>query len=280
MPLTDPKRGVAQALSRYRHLHERVVERVKDRVYGLYEPDHVFDISVDDMHFQMSFGNMPIAATIVERIEGRREPETIAAIKAMVRPGARVLELGGAFGYFTTVMAKCAGAEGRVVSVEGTPSNFRILEKNLRRNGLDNVSAHMFFISAAKEGALTFYENARDEFEGAVERLTRGTDGGGDGKGTPVEVPLRRLSKFLQELDFVPTNIFMDIEGFEVDVFEDLGAEWLRKHRPAILFETHSHLYPGLYPAGDRHLDWIKELLADAGYVTRLSAGNLVCLPK
>jgi len=41
-----------------------------------------------------------------------------------------------------------------------------------------------------------------------------------------------RLSSFLNEIGFKPDYVFMDIEGFEVDVFKDFGCDYFVKHRP------------------------------------------------
>ena len=94
--------------------------------YSKYKQNHIFDIVVDDMSFHMTFLDYDLYPEIIARIEGRREPETTATIKSLVRRGGKVLELGGCYGYFTILMAKCTGPGGKIVSIEGTPNNYRI----------------------------------------------------------------------------------------------------------------------------------------------------------
>ena len=60
--------------------------------------DKIYKIDVDDVQFEMGFANYPIGRTILERIEGVREPETTSIIRSVLRPGDRVLELGGCYG--------------------------------------------------------------------------------------------------------------------------------------------------------------------------------------
>src|SRR6267143_348058 len=115
--------------------------------YAKFGPDHIFDIKVDDLSIKLTFLDRPIGNAMVERIQGRREPTTVTAIRALVKPGSKVLELGGCYGYFTYIMASCAGPEGKVVSIEGTPNNYRILQRNIELNNLKNVAVYNLFIT-------------------------------------------------------------------------------------------------------------------------------------
>ena len=87
-----------------------------------------------------------------ERIDGIREPSTISIINSTVKNRSNVLELGGCYGYFTAIMAKCVGKSGKVVSIEGTPNNFKILSKNVEINNLNNVELHQVFLRADEKG--------------------------------------------------------------------------------------------------------------------------------
>jgi len=64
--------------------------------YAKFGPDHIFDIKVDDLSIKLTFLDRPIGNAMVERIQGRREPTTVTAIRALVKPGSKVLELVGA----------------------------------------------------------------------------------------------------------------------------------------------------------------------------------------
>jgi FkbM family methyltransferase len=263
--------AMIQAANRVNHYQTAVMERVRPVFYGAYGKDHVFDIQSDDFRFSMSFQNIELGSTIVQRIEARREPETVAVIKTIVEKGDRVLELGGAYGYFTSIMALCTGETGKVLSVEGIPENYRILKANIERNNLHWVQVHNVFLTAEGEGTLEF-DATTETFEEAFANRGK-ANGASKGK---ISVPSVKLSKLLAENDFAPNRIFMDIEGFEVPVFEDLVASGvLAKHRPTILFETHETLYePG------RGLDYIKDMLRKSGYYFRGLSGNLMCHPE
>ncbi|MDP3276936.1 MAG: FkbM family methyltransferase [Deltaproteobacteria bacterium] len=257
--------------TRYEHYHWALMERLRERLYTSFAENHVFDIKSDDMAFKMTFKDYPLGRTIVERIEARREPETVASIKALVRKGDRVLELGGAYGYFTTIMALCTGETGKVVSIECTPNNFEILKSNMELNNLKHVSLHNVFLTDDDGGTVEFTPSDTD-FYGATDRVEKG-ERAVDSSAKLVQVPTVRLSNLLKEISYKPQRIFMDIEGFEVCVLEDLSRSGVLKEcRPSILFETHEMFYkPG------KGLDYIRDILTSNGYYCRELSGNWMC---
>jgi FkbM family methyltransferase len=238
--------------------------------YSKYGPDHIFDITVDDLSLKMTFLGRNIGNAILERIQGRREPTTVSVIRALVKPGSKVLELGGCYGYFTYIMASCAGAGGQVVSIEGTPNNYRILTRNIELNNLKNVAAYNLFITD-KADHVTYAAGDQDPYQ-AIDRLTKGIT---TGTSANVTVPTVRLSSFLNEIGFAPDYVFMDIEGFEIDVFKDFDREYLLKHRPVIVFEIHKQFYKG-----EDNLDLIKGILSRNNYYYRKDGDNLLCFPN
>ena len=229
--------------------------------------NHRFDVRVDDDALMMSFADYPTDdEAIVERIEGRREPETVSLIRALVRPGASVVELGGCYGYFTLIMSQCAGPTGRVLSVEGTPNNFQILTNNLRQNNAVNVETINAFVTS-KASVVTFDKEDRSPY-GAIDRLDK-SESLSEGQG----VPAIRLSEELTGRGICPDVIFMDIESFELDVIDDLSEGFFDGCRPTLVFELHPRMY-----APGRDVRYIVDTLASAGYVCRRSGRNMIAL--
>ena len=56
-----------------------------------------------------------------------------------VQQGFKVLDVGAYIGVYTLKMAKKAGNQGRVISVEPEEENFRFLLRNIQINGFDNI---------------------------------------------------------------------------------------------------------------------------------------------
>jgi len=93
---------------------------------------------------------------------------------------------------------------------------------------------------------------------GAIDRLLEHRDGGDPAS---VSVPTIRLSSFLEKIRSDPDYVFMDIEGFEIEVFKDFSARYFSRHRPVIIFEIHESIY-----RAEENLDFIKEILLKNRY--------------
>jgi FkbM family methyltransferase len=64
-----------------------------------------------------------------------------ALYERCIRRGETVVDCGANVGYFTLIFARRVGPGGRVFAFEPEPGNFRLLERNIARNGYRNVTA-------------------------------------------------------------------------------------------------------------------------------------------
>jgi FkbM family methyltransferase len=69
------------------------------------------------------------------------EPVVTAYLRDTVKPGQNAIDIGAHIGYFTLIMSKLVGDSGRVFAFEPEPSNFDLLQTNLRLNRTRNVLA-------------------------------------------------------------------------------------------------------------------------------------------
>jgi FkbM family methyltransferase len=264
------KRVGRKGLKKYLGLHRYIMEKQKSYQYSKFKPGHVFDVQVDDITFKLTFMEYQLGRNIIQRIEGKREPETIAAVRALARKGSKVLTIGCCYGYFTNIISKCVGEGGMVVSIEGTPSFYKVLRKNVELNKLTNVRDYNFFITSNAD-QVHFHPEEKHPYD-LIKRLE-------EQKNLPDEhttsVPAGKLSTFLESIQFLPDCIFMDIEGFEVDVFEDFSEGYFKQHRPTIVFEVHD-----MYYKQPRDLKFILNILEQNRYYSRRVAGNLLCFPE
>ncbi len=67
------------------------------------------------------------------------EPFTTALWLRSLRPGHKALDIGANIGYFSLLAARSVGQLGMVFAFEPAPSNFRLLQENVRLNELSNV---------------------------------------------------------------------------------------------------------------------------------------------
>jgi hypothetical protein len=245
------------------------VFHLKERI----NKNYISDIKVDDLNFKMSFLNYDLSDLgITERINGIREPNTVTAIKSLVKNNSKVLVLGACYGYFTNIMSKMCGQNGIVVSIEGLPQNYNILVNNIKLNNLNNVRTYNFFVTnkLINNNEMRFKKNSTNPYY-EIEKLN--SNFLEDIKNDYDVVPVVKLSNFLNQINFNPDVIFMDIEGFEVDVIEDLNENYFHKNKPNIVFEVHEYFYKN-----NKNLEYLKSILQSANYNMRLDKNNLICL--
>jgi len=93
------------------------------------------------------------------------EPSLSRLIMNVIQPGDHCIDIGANYGFITFVMAKKVGAKGYVYSFESDSNIYKILNKNVELNNLNEVcSIENYFISNSSNGAMKmiddiFYHN-------------------------------------------------------------------------------------------------------------------------
>jgi FkbM family methyltransferase len=67
------------------------------------------------------------------------EPEVVASVRRLARPGMTVLDVGANLGYYTLLASRLVGPSGKVVAVEPELLNIQYLTRNILENGCTNV---------------------------------------------------------------------------------------------------------------------------------------------
>lgn len=129
-----------------------------------------------------------------------------------LKEGGIMLDVGANIGWYSLVMGK--QAKLRVHAFEPFPSNFSMLSRNIKNNGITNVEAHQLAI-ADQQGhmKLHLYKSHNTGRHSLV-------DHGATGKF--VEVETTTIDAFMESkgLSQQPVEIFkIDIEGFEFAAF-------------------------------------------------------------
>ncbi len=166
-------------------------------------------------------------------IYGTWEPKVVAALKKEVAPGSCALEIGAHIGFFALLLCKLVGPDGKVIAFEPLPSNFKILEENLRLNACSQGRA----INKAVMATSQKIRFAPPEAEALPSSVSLFTDYGGEA----FEVEAVSVDEFVAS-ERVPVDLLMiDVEGAEADVL--LGAQrTIERERPTIALEVH-HFY-------------------------------------
>lgn len=159
---------------------------------------------------------------------GQYENVECDAAKKWIRPGDRVLELGAGLGLVSTVLAQLDHVE-EILSIEANPLLIDLIRETHRVNGISKVSLRNGVIAKTTKKQIPFY--LRKDFWGSSMDMATGP------YEKKVTLPALDLSSLIAE--FQPTMIVADIEGAELDIFEDVELGGVR----TIVAELH----PGAY---------------------------------
>jgi len=190
---------------------------------------------------------------------GSFEPNEFAFLDRVLKPGMVFVDVGANDGYYTLFAARRVGPSGRVVAAEPSSRERAHLQRNLGRNGLDNVTVVPAAIGAASgladlhlahgvhAGHNTLGSFAHDDVvRASLERVPI----------EPLDAVIARLG--LAQVDFVK----IDVEGAEARVIAG-AATVLKAMRPILLLEVNDK---ALRAQGNCADSLIVTLRGDLGY--------------
>lgn len=147
-------------------------------------------------------------------LDGHWESWITAAVMDYVQGGMRVVNVGANYGYYSLLMGKLVGQDGKVYSFECNPSLAKLCRSNVRVNGLSGVVE--FHEKAAGHERLPIQFHVDDSMSGG------GTIMGNPDLWQKYEVEQVTLDDVIKDpVDFM----LIDVEGAEMRVLR--GAERL-----------------------------------------------------
>src|SRR6185295_15544157 len=102
------------------------------------------------------------------KLPPRSEVELFAFLKAGIKPGHIVFDVGTFIGTYAVCEAKWAGPTGRVVAFEPTARNWPVIRAHLKMNG---VADRVVLIEAAAgdtSGHTRFHQHPRDSDQNSI----------------------------------------------------------------------------------------------------------------
>jgi FkbM family methyltransferase len=133
-----------------------------------------------------------------------------------------VIDIGAHVGYYTYFLAMRLPQTTPIYYFEPDPSLFAIIEKNVFRNGLKNVTGFMEAMGASSQISL-FYQNLTDTFSGSLEKSFVGKH-----VTTEVKVQVRAFDDFARSIAKRNLCVKVDIEGAEQQFVDGAQSEWWR----------------------------------------------------
>jgi FkbM family methyltransferase len=145
------------------------------------------------------------------------------------KQGDIVVDIGAAFGFYTIISSKRVGINGKVLAIEAHPSNFGMLNRNIKLNQLTNVIPLNYAVYS-KETKIKLYNN----YSIMHERI--------EGEPTTkfVEVNANTLDYILQQQQVIQVNwIKIDVEGAELEVLKGAQNVLSKSKDISLLIEVH-----------------------------------------
>lgn len=165
---------------------------------------------------------------------GTWETQYTEAFKALLRPGARVVDVGANLGWYTLIAAPIVGPEGRVYAVEPNPGLARMVHWSLNTNGFGGF-AKVFEVAVGEKPDVMDLVLRTDMPGGGCIRPTRHAVR--DDAAPALRVAAVTLDTLLAE-EPEPIDVMkMDIEGWEGMAVRGMRATLDRSPGLRILIE-------------------------------------------
>jgi FkbM family methyltransferase len=150
--------------------------------------------------------------------------------------GDTVVDIGAHAGHYTLISSKRVGANGKVIAIEADPSNFEILNRNIKLNGLTNIIPLNYAVYS-KQTKLKLY--LPDEESGFSIYNTIMVNRAKTGEKF-IEVNANTLDYLLQQNGIRDANwIKIDVEGAELEVLKGAHNILSNSKDIALLIEVH-----------------------------------------
>lgn len=145
---------------------------------------------------------------------GIYEPLETEFIGRLVKEGDVVVDIGAQIGYYTLILAKLVGKDGRVFAFEPAPQNFALLRRNVAMNDYHNVVAVQKAISNTT-GQVRLYLSTEDMGDHRI------YDSGDRRKS--IEIEAIRLDDYFESYLGSISFIKMDIQGAELGAIQGMA---------------------------------------------------------
>ena len=189
-------------------------------------------------------------------ISGVFGPRDTQTVKDNVFSGNIVVDLGANIGYFTCLLAKIVGEDGKVFAFEPDPRNLKLLRRNIQENNYKNViiadkavsdvnGSCTLYSSQKKFGANRIFESKKNQTQDFI----------------PIKSETICLDDYfekqnlLKKIDFIK----IDIEGSEFRAFNGMKKILELNNNLKIFTEIAPSLLEDAGSSGKQVLDFLQE---------------------
>ncbi|MBL7849459.1 MAG: FkbM family methyltransferase [Cyclobacteriaceae bacterium] len=177
------------------------------------------------------------------------EPEAVELLMQQLSPNDVFVDVGANIGYFTVVVGVCL-PDTKIVAFEMGHENFRILERNIKLNGLTTVE--MFEAAVADCSGTLFHQDSA--VGSAVLKIMEENR---DIDPDVVKVESVSLDDFFASKAKNPTFVKIDVEGAEMKVLQGM-KKLLKSSSLKLLIEIHPRDLVGFSSSREEVLEYLK----------------------
>lgn len=168
---------------------------------------------------------------------GEYEAGTASVLKSILCKGDVFLDVGANIGFLSCIAARLVGDGGFVYAVEPNPEIYKILEKNIALNKLENINPFNFALGAEVSKA-RIYDNLRTNRGSASLIPPKGIS-----EQSGKEINVTTIDTLIRKRQMsIPTLLKIDVEGFELEVLKG-ASTLLRSSQAPILCVEYSYLH-------------------------------------
>jgi len=158
-------------------------------------------------------------------VEGIEETGESKALLQLVERGDKILEIGSHHGFYTTMLAKAVGAEGRITALEAEAKNALIAQAQITLNQLGGTAGVLHRAGSDTSGVLNMSTS-----DGSNAYATSEQD--------QITMQVEAVTGDEMQEEYGPFNLLkLDVEGFEGMVLA--GCEKLLATKPKLALELH-----------------------------------------
>lgn len=199
-------------------------------------------------------------------IRGVFDPDTLAALRRVLRPGDTFIDIGANEGYFSVIAAPLVGSTGRIVAVEPQSRLREVLRRNFELNGCPQVE-HLATTVSDRSGTVDLH-------------LAPDVNSGSSGLAAatryrvPTEtVPTLTLAQLLEAVNPAGAPVVkMDIESWEYEAILGSPEVFLNGRIRALVLELH---YPMMRRRGRPPAE-VPDFLRASGYTLAPDGAGLL----
>jgi len=200
-----------------------------------------------------------------------REDDMVQVIKEVLNPGMTIVDCGSNIGFYPLLESKILNGDGVIYAIEPDIRNYRILEMNAQDQSYGTEIKTFNIALSNRTGSQKMFVAERAN----LNKLVSSDDDAfpsRHGVNEVIEVKTMTMDDFCLDQKISVDFIRMDIEGFEVEVFEGMESIFRNAKSGFMVF---LELHPIAYSSERSFSDGL-ELLMDQGYYAKalISAGE------